>query len=169
MKPAKAEAATVAGEPIYILAEAGVPELIVINYRGTSAIVPDLIAGNVDFAFTGINAALEYHKAGTLRFVATQGKKRAAALPNVLTTAESGYPQYDSVSWFGLFAPKETPALIVQSIAEAVREAVKNSDVLRSILAAAAEPVANTPTEFAAQVHEEDKKMGELAKLYPLE
>ena len=152
-----------------LVAEAGVPELIVINYRGTSAIVPDLIAGNVDFAFTGINAALEYHKAGTLRFVATQGKKRAAALPNVLTTAESGYPQYDSVSWFGLFAPKETSALIVQSIAEAVREAVKNPDVLRSILAAAAEPVANTPVEFAAQVHEEDKKMGELAKLYPLE
>jgi hypothetical protein len=73
------------------------------------------------------------------------------------------------VSWFGLFAPKETSALIVQSIAEAVREAVKNPDVLRSILAAVAEPVANTPAEFAAQVHEEDKKMGELAKLYPLE
>jgi hypothetical protein len=43
------------------------------------------------------------------------------------------------------------------------------TDVLRSILAAVAEPVANTPAEFAAQVHEEYKKMGELAKLYPLE
>ena len=152
-----------------LAAESGWPELIVINYRGTSAIVPDLISGNLDFAFTGITAALENHKAGTLRFVATQGLKRAAVLPDIPTTAEFGYPQYDSVSWFGLFAPKGTPEAVLQGIVAAIREAVKDADVLRAISAAAAEPVASASAEFAAQIREEAKKMDALAALYPIE
>ncbi|RYY81206.1 MAG: tripartite tricarboxylate transporter substrate binding protein [Comamonadaceae bacterium] len=152
-----------------IAAEAGLPGLITVNYRGTGAIVTDMIANNVNFAFTGITAALPHHKAGTLRILATQGKKRAAALPDVPTTTEAGFPQFQSVTWYGLFAPKGTPAAVQDGIVGALREAVKDPDVQKTIAAAGAEPVVNTPAEFGAQVREESERLGALVKRYPLE
>ena len=152
-----------------LAAEAGLPNLIVVNYRGTGAIVTDMIANNVNMAFTGITAALPHYKAGTLKILATQGPRRAAALPEVPTTAEAGYPQFQSVTWFGLFAPKGTPANVTQGIVAALHEAVKDADVRKTIAAAGAEPVVNTPAAFAAQVREESERMAALVKLYPLE
>lgn len=149
--------------------EAGIPNLIVVNYRGTGAMVTDMIANNVNMAFTGITAALPHHKTGTLRILATQGVKRAAVLPDVPTTAEAGYPQFRSVTWFGLFAPKGTPSQVTQGIVRALREAVKDVEVQKTIAAAGAESVVNSPTEFAAQVNAESERLGILVKSYPLE
>lgn len=149
--------------------EAGIANLITVNYRGTGAIVTDMIANNVNFSFTGITAALPHHKAGTLRILATQGTKRAAALPDVPTTAEAGFPQFRSVTWFGLFAPRETPRAATEGIVAALREAVKDADVQKAIAAAGAEPVVNSPDEFAAQVQHESERLGALVKRYPLE
>ncbi|MFT3778424.1 MAG: tripartite tricarboxylate transporter substrate binding protein [Ottowia sp.] len=152
-----------------IAAEVPLPGLITANYRGTSAIVTDMIANNVNFAFTGITAALPHHKAGTLRILATLGRQRAAALPDVPTTAEVGYPQFQSVTWFGLFAPKGTPVPVQQGIVAALREAVKDAHVRQTIASAGAEPVVNDPADFAAQVREEGQRLGALVKRYPLE
>ncbi|WP_183035586.1 tripartite tricarboxylate transporter substrate binding protein [Cupriavidus sp. UME77] len=152
-----------------LAAEAGLPNLIIVNYRGTGAIVTDLIANNVNLAFTGITAALPHYKAGTLKILATQGRKRAAALPDVPTTAEAGYPQFQSVTWYGLFAPKGTPAAITQGIVAALREAVKDPEVQRTVAAAGAELVVNSPAEFAAQVRQESERLGALVKQYPFE
>ncbi|MGJ7525313.1 Bug family tripartite tricarboxylate transporter substrate binding protein [Variovorax sp. GB1P17] len=152
-----------------LAAEAGLPNLIVVNYRGTGAIVTDMIANNVNMAFTGITAALPHYKSGTLKILATQGAKRAAALPEVPTTAEAGYPQFRSVTWFGLFAPMGTPPAVTQGIVAALQEAVKDADVQKTIASAGAEPVVNTPSAFAAQVREESERMAALVKLYPLE
>lgn len=152
-----------------LAAETGIPNLIVVNYKGTGAIVTDMIANNVNMAFTGITAALPHYKAGTLRIFATQGKKRAAALPDVPTTAEAGYPQFQSVTWYGLFAPQGTPAHVTQGIVSAMREAVKDPEVQKTIAAAGAEPLVNTPAEFAAQIREDSERMDALVKLYPLE
>ncbi|WP_240651341.1 MULTISPECIES: tripartite tricarboxylate transporter substrate binding protein [unclassified Variovorax] len=152
-----------------LAAEAGLPNLIVVNYRGTGAIVTDMIANNVNMAFTGITAALPHYKAGTLKILATQGQKRAAALPEVPTTAEAGYPQFRSVTWFGLFAPKGTPPAVTQGIVAALREAVKDADVQKTIASAGAEPVVNAPAAFAAQVREESERIDALVKLYPLD
>lgn len=152
-----------------LAAEAGIPNLIVVNYRGTGAMVTDLIANNVNMAFTGITAALPHYKAGTLKIFATQGKKRAAALPDVPTSTEAGFPQFQSVTWYGLFAPKGTPPNVTQGVVAALREAVKDADVQKTIAAAGAEPLVNSPAEFAVQVREESERMGALIKQYPLE
>ncbi|MGO4330223.1 tripartite tricarboxylate transporter substrate binding protein [Cupriavidus sp. 2TAF22] len=149
--------------------ETGLPNLIIVNYRGTGPIVTDLIANNVNLSFTGITAALPHYKAGTLRILATQGQKRAAALPEVPTTAEAGYPQFQSVTWYGLFAPKGTPAAVTQGVVAALREAVKDPDVQKTIAAAGAEPVVNSPAEFATQVRQDSERLGALVKRYPFE
>jgi tripartite-type tricarboxylate transporter receptor subunit TctC len=152
-----------------ISAEVPLPELITVNYRGTSAIVTDLIANNVNFSFTGITAALPHHKAGTLRILATQGRSRASVLPDVPTTKEAGFPQFQSVTWFGLFAPKGTSAAVQQGIVTALREAINDADVRQTIAASGADPVVNDPADFAVQVLEESERLGALIKLYPLE
>ncbi len=152
-----------------LAAEAGIPNLIVVNYRGTGAIVTDMIANNVNMAFTGITAALPHYRAGTLKIFATQGKKRAAALPDVPTSAEAGFPQFQSVTWYGMFAPKGTPGHVTQGVVAALRDAIKDAEVQKTIAAAGAEPLVNSPAEFAAQVREDSERMGALVKLYPLE
>lgn len=151
------------------IAEAKLPDAVAVNYRGTSAVVADLIASNVSLSFTGIAAALPHARAGTLRFLATTGDKRAAVLPDVPTVKEAGFGQYRSVNWFGVFAPAGVPASVQQAIVAALREAVKDADVQKTITAAGAEPLVNSPAEFAAQVREEGERLGSLTKRYPLE
>jgi tripartite-type tricarboxylate transporter receptor subunit TctC len=149
--------------------ETGINNLIVVSYRGTGPIVVDLISGVVSMSFTGINSVLPHHKAGTVRIVATQGEKRAAALPDVPTTMEAGFPFIQSVTWFGMFAPKGTPQPVLQGIVSALREAGKDVDVQRAIAAAGAEPVMSSPAEFSLQIKQEDKRLGEIVKRFPFD
>ena len=142
---------------------------VIVNYRGTGAIVTDMIANNIDMAFTGIAAALPHHKAGTLRFIATTGDRRAATLPDVPTATEAGFGQYRSINWFGVFAPAGLPPAAATGLAAALREASRTQDVRSAIFAAGGEPLANTPAEFAAQVRAESERLGALVKRYPLE
>ena len=145
-----------------------IPNLIVVNYKGTAAIVTDMIANNVNFAVTGVASALPHQKAGTLKIVANQGTHRFAGAPEVRTVVETGLPQYEYTTWFGLFAPKGTPPAVTQAIYAAVREAMGNAELQKAITSAGAEPLVNTPDEFAAQVRKEDARFTALAKRYPL-
>jgi len=151
------------------VAESKLADAVVVNYRGTSAVVSDLVANNVNLSFTGIAAALPHAKAGTLRFLATTGDKRAAVLPDVPTAKEAGFGEYRSINWFGIFAPVGVPSPVLQALVAALRDAVKDGDVQRTIAAAGAEPVVNSPAEFAAQVRAEGERLGSLVKRYPLE
>lgn len=144
------------------------PNLIVVNYKGTAAIITDMIANNVNFAVTGVASALPHQKAGTLKIVANQGKQRFSEAPDVRTVMETGMPEYEYTTWFGLFAPKGTPPEVTQSIYAAVREAMGHAELKNAITAVGAEPLVNTPDEFAAQVRKEDARFTALAKRFPL-
>lgn len=152
-----------------IAAEARIPDMVVVNYRGTGPIVTDLIADNVNMAFTGITAALPHHQAGTLKILATMGQTRAPALPNVPTSAEAGFPQFQSVTWYGLFAPKGTPQAVGEALVSAAREAVKSPDVRQALETAGGEPLVNSTAEFAAQVRRDSERLSALVKKYPLQ
>ena len=145
------------------------PNLIVVNYKGTAAIITDMIANNVNFAVTGITAALPYQKAGSLKIIASQGTQRVSAAPDVRTVVETGLPQYEYTTWFGLFAPRETPAAVAQGIYVAVKEVMRKPELQKTIAMAGAIPLVNTPEEFAAQVRKEDERFTGLAKRFPLD
>lgn len=145
------------------------PNLIVVNYKGTAAIITDMIANNVNFAVTGVASALPHQKAGTLKIIASQGMKRSSGAPDVRTVIETGLPQYEYTTWFGLFAAKDTPPAVIESVYAAVREAMRNPDLQKAIAAAGAEPLVNTPAEFAAQVRKEDERFTALTKRFPLD
>jgi tripartite-type tricarboxylate transporter receptor subunit TctC len=152
----------------WFAAESGLKDLIVVNYKGTAPIVPDLINGTVTMAFTGLTAALPHHKKGSVRIIMTQGQKRAKAVPEVPNGDEQGMKGYYSVTWYGLFAPKGTPATIVESIAQAVQETGKDPGVRQAIEVAAAEPLLSTPKEFAMIVERENAHFAEMVKRFPL-
>ncbi|MDM0108724.1 tripartite tricarboxylate transporter substrate binding protein [Variovorax sp. J22R24] len=145
------------------------PNLIVANYKGTAAIITDMIANNVNFAVTGVASALPHQKAGTLKIVASQGIHRSSGAPDVRTVIETGLPQYEYTTWFGLFAAKDTPPAVTQGVYAAVRQAMRSPELQKAIAAAGAEPLVNTPDEFAAQVRKEDERFTALTKRFPLD
>lgn len=149
--------------------QAALNELIVVNYKGGGGLINDLLSNNVNMSFMGLASSLPHHKAGTVRIVAVNDTKRSALLPDVPTSAEVGYPDIRSVSWFGVFAPKGTPPAVVEGIAAAVREANKDAGVLKAYSAAGAEPVGSSPKDFAAQVRDDAARNEALVKRYPLE
>lgn len=150
-------------------AEAGIDNLILVNYKGTAAIVGDLVAGNVSLALSGVAATTPMHRAGALRILAANSPRRSPDLPEVPTSAEAGMPQLQSMSWFGLFAPKGTPADLVEAIYQALREAGNDAEVQRAIKISGAELVLNTPAQFAELLRKDQAYYGALANRFPFE
>ncbi|MES2184135.1 MAG: tripartite tricarboxylate transporter substrate binding protein [Pseudomonadota bacterium] len=147
----------------------GLHDLAIVNYRGTSPIISDLVSGNLTMAFTGLTAALPLHKTGQLRIVSTNGDQRASAVPDVPTSTEAGWPNSYSVTWYGMFAPKGTPARITGAVAAALRESGRFTDVQQAIELAGADPRFSTPAEFVTQIARDDALLSARAAKYPIE
>src|SRR5215470_13736730 len=101
------------GSPTHLTAAlfaqvAGV-NLVHVSYRGAAPATTDVIGGQVPAMFDNPINALPHVKAGALRALAVTGEARLALLPDVPTVAESGYPGFQSGTWYGLFAPARVP------------------------------------------------------------
>ena len=143
--------------------EAGV-NIVHIPYKGTGPLTAALIAGDVQLAFGNIFALVPQIKSGRLKAIAVTGRERSSALPEVPTVAESGLPGFEAVGVHGLLAPAGTPRRIVDRLnAECV--AILRSPEVRSQLASeGAEPVGNTPEQYAAHIAAEVQKWGRLVR-----
>ena len=145
------------------------PSMVVVNYKGGGQLITDLVGNSVNMALMGYTAVLPYMQSGKLKVVMTAGRQRSPVLPDVPTAAESGYPQLQAETWYGLFAPIGTPQPVVDAIAASVRAAVKEETYLKSIAVLGAAPVGNTPAEFAALVREDGQRFGELVRQFPIQ
>lgn len=139
-------------------------EMVHIPYRGSAPAVTDLLAGTVSVMFDNLPSAMPHIKAGKLRALAVTSANRSPSLPDVPTVAEAGVPGYDASSWFGLVAPAGTPKAIVDKTQQAVAEALKLPDVREKLSAQGAEPVGNTPEEFAKFIEQETEKWGKVVR-----
>ncbi|HSN32590.1 MAG TPA: tripartite tricarboxylate transporter substrate binding protein, partial [Ideonella sp.] len=95
-----------------------------VPYRGTAPSVTDVIAGQVDCTFTGSPAVLPHVRSGRLRALAVSSAQRLAALPDVPTVAESGYPGFETDQWYGVVAPAGTPAATVSRLNDEINKAL---------------------------------------------
>ena len=129
--------------------------IVHVAYKGGPPAATDLIAGQIELLFFNTPAALPYIKAGRLRALGVSTAKRSPLLPDVPTIAESGVPGFDTDVWFGLVAPAGTPPEIIGKTHRDVVQIVALPDVRRQLLEIGAEPVANTPDEFAARIRKE--------------
>jgi len=126
-----------------------------IAYRGSTALLPDLLAGRVAMGFTNIVNAAPLVKDGRLRAFAVSSRKRSALVPELPTLAESGFPGYEAVPWFGLMAPAGTPQAIIDRLhAETVR-ALAFPDARTALVNQGLDVIGGTPAEFAAVIRDE--------------
>lgn len=139
-------------------------EMAHVPYRGSGPAVNDLVAGQVDVMFDNLPSSIEQARAGNLRAIAVTSLKRSAALPDTPTIDESGVPGFQASSWFALFAPKGTPAPIVQKLNEEVRKALENPDTRKRMTDLGAEIQIMTPVELAAYVSAEYEKWAKVVK-----
>jgi tripartite-type tricarboxylate transporter receptor subunit TctC len=136
----------IAGE--LLKAQAGIP-LSGIPYRGTAAVLTDLIAGQVDLCFVGISGARGYIDGGQIKVLASTGTERAPVLKGVPTMRESGFPDFVVFGYIGLWAPRDTPKEVVARLYDSVKEALTRPNMreLFATLGAATDPT--PPEEFA--------------------
>jgi tripartite-type tricarboxylate transporter receptor subunit TctC len=103
----------------------------VVSYRGTPQATQDIVAGNVDLLCNQIVNIVEHAKAGTLKAYAVTSAARSPMLPDVPTTAEAGLPDFKLTVWYGLSAPKGTPAPIVDRLNRALSAAMDDPTVVK--------------------------------------
>lgn len=120
-----------------------------VPYKGSSPALADLVGGQIQLMFDSMPSAMPFIKSGKLRAIAVTTTNRAQALPDLPTIAESGYPGFDISTWYGYWAPKGTPAEIVNKLSAAASEALKKPNVMEQYAGMGAEPVGSTPAEFS--------------------
>lgn len=104
-----------------------------VPYRGSGPAIQDVLAGHVSFAFEGTSAILPHMESGRIRALATTGERRSAALPDVPTMKESGYPDFVVTNWYGVFVPNGTPADLVDRLNTGIRETMKSPEVAEAL------------------------------------
>jgi len=135
-----------------------------VPYKGSGPAMTDLIAGQVQLTFSSITAALPFIKDGRLRGLATTGAKRAAALSNLPTVAESGFAGFEVNLWLAVFVPGDTPKDIVARLNSELRKALQHPDIKSGFEKVGADPVGNSPQEAAAFVKNEFTKWAQVIK-----
>ena len=138
-------------------------EVVHVPYKGSAAAMTDLIAGNVTMSFDTTASSIGQIRAGNLKALAVAAPQRAAALPNVPTTAEAGYAGVEMITWYGLFGPAQMPRAITDKWQQDVAKALQMSDVRERLALLAAEPGGTGPEEFGAYIKDQLGKMGKLA------
>jgi len=135
-----------------------------IPYKGGAQGVTDLLAGQVQFAFSTLGLAVPHADSGRLRILAIGSTKRYARLPKVPTIAESGVKGYEAEQWYGVVAPEGTPSAIVNKLAAELKTIVGNADVRERFYASGIEPAYAGPAEFEAVIKAAVAKYAKVVK-----
>ncbi|HEY2137871.1 MAG TPA: tripartite tricarboxylate transporter substrate binding protein [Xanthobacteraceae bacterium] len=135
-----------------------------VAYRGTTAVLPDLLAGRLTMSFANIANALPLVREGKLRGFAVTSLKRSAAEPNLPTMAESGYPGFEAVPWFGLMAPVGTPPRIVDKVYRETMNVLALPQTRKRFAELGLDLIGGSPDEFAAAIGTETPQWAKLIK-----
>ena len=129
--------------------------IVHIPYKGTAPSMTGLIGGEVEMSFANIPAILSHVRTGRLRALAVAGDKRSDLMPEVPTMKEAGVDGVEVTIWYGVLVPAAAPREVVDTLATAVIKAARSPDIRSRLLEQGAEPIGNTPEEFARQLREE--------------
>jgi tripartite-type tricarboxylate transporter receptor subunit TctC len=133
-----------------------------IPYKGSGSVIPDLLGGQVELMFAALPVVQQHIRSGRLRAIALTTPKRFRTVPDVPTIGELGYAGYDFSSWFGLFAPVNTPGSTIERIHAEVARVAKIAEVRDRL--ADYEIHATSPQEFAEFVRREIPRMGKIVR-----
>jgi len=138
--------------------------IVHIPYKGTGALMPDLLAGRVPMMFENIAIMTPYIRKGTLRAIAISSLKRTPLLPDVPTVAETGLAGFEVVGWFALLAPGKTPPEILRRLNTDVNAAITRPAIVARFAELGAEPLGGSPDQAAAFIKGEQDKWGKIIR-----
>jgi tripartite-type tricarboxylate transporter receptor subunit TctC len=153
--------AHLAGELLKIEAKI---EMTHVPFRGTGPALQAVIGGHVPMAYNPPPPLLPHIQSGAIRAIAITTLKRTAALPEVPTIAELGFPGFEATTWHALVAPAGTPPDVIATLHGAAVAALNDPDVRKALTDLGVDVVANTPAEFRAYLKDEIPKWAAIVK-----
>jgi tripartite-type tricarboxylate transporter receptor subunit TctC len=148
------------GEMLKLMADINI---VHVPYRGAGQSVTDLVAGQVQMIFETTTILLPHVQSSRLRALAVAMDARSPLLPNVPTTAESGYPKLVASFWSGLLAPSGTPSGIVEKLNATINEILKSNEAQDGLARLNAQAKIGTPQDFAAFIAAETSRWAAIA------
>jgi tripartite-type tricarboxylate transporter receptor subunit TctC len=140
-----------------------------VSYRGNTPAQADVLAGHLPAMFAVFGDALAQVHSGGIRVLAVTSEQRSMQLPTVPTIAESGFPGFKAMSWWGLMAPAGTPRSVVDRIAAEVAKATRDPKIVERLLNLGVDPLGNSPDQFAEMVSADIKLWAEAVRLAGLQ
>ena len=138
--------------------------MVHVPYKGTGPAMISMISGQTTMTITGMVALMPHVKSGRLKLLGVATLKRLSILPEVPTINESGVPGYDANQWYGVLTQAAVPRDIVMKLHADIVKVLARSDVKERLATDGAEPVANTPEQFAAHIKAEIARWAPVVK-----
>src|SRR5438132_8060283 len=138
--------------------------MVHVPYKGIAPAMTDLLSGEVQLMFGTVVALVPHIQSGKLRAIAVTSRKRSALLPTVPTLAESGLPQYEAGSWYGILAPAGTPREVIDKLHGGIVKALRQPEVAKRLAAEGAEVIGSTPDEFGAHIKAEVARVASVVR-----
>jgi tripartite-type tricarboxylate transporter receptor subunit TctC len=137
--------------------------IIHVPYRGAAPALTDLLGGQVQMMFATIPASIEYVRAGRLRPLAVAARTPSDMLKDVPTVSGT-VPGFEASSWYGVGAPKNTPAEIIDRLNKEINAALADPKMLARLSELGASPIAGSPAEFGKLIVDETEKWGKVIR-----
>jgi tripartite-type tricarboxylate transporter receptor subunit TctC len=138
--------------------------LLHVPYKGGGPAMQGFLGGQVDSFFATPISSISQIRGGKARAVATTGSKRAALMPEVPTVAESGYPGYEALNWYGFLGPAKMPKELVERWNRELVKALANPEAVAQLHKTGVEPHSSTPAEFGKYIEREYHTWGKVVK-----
>jgi tripartite-type tricarboxylate transporter receptor subunit TctC len=139
-------------------------DLLHVAYKGGGPALTDLIAGHVSMYIGSLPASMPHLRSGRLKGLAVTSTTRASALLDLPTVSEAGVPGYEYVGWYGMLAPANTAAAVIERLNTESNKVLRQPTVIEKLAADGAQPVGGTPTQFADHIRSEIAKWADVVK-----
>ena len=126
-----------------------------VPYKGVAPAVVDLVGGQIEMVMAGISIAVPLAKSGKLKALGITSRKRSPVLPDVRPIAEQGLPDYESSTWYGVFAPSGTPTAVLAKLNQDLTQATNSPEVRERFANQGGEARSSTREEFAALIEQD--------------
>lgn len=147
----------------YFKQAAGV-DLVHVPYKGSGPAMTDLLGGQIDVVFETLPALSAHYTNPKIKILAVTSAARSSMLPELVTLRESGVPDFDVTTYYGMLAPKGTPKALVDQVSAAMQSVAKKPDLLAAMTKAGADAIATTPERMDAMIKGEIEKWGRVQK-----
>jgi tripartite-type tricarboxylate transporter receptor subunit TctC len=139
-------------------------QTIHVPYKGSGPALTDLMGGQIDFMVDTMISSMPFITSNKIRALAVTGKTRSAALPDVATVTEQGYPGFEAVAWIGMLAPAKTPPEVIAKLNSDVKKILESADVKERLAAQGFTAESQKPEAFGAYMKNEIQKWGAIVK-----